>query len=119
MDYQEVSYEGDDESFYSNHSEENDTVCSPSYESNVDWEEESNDGSKHSSEGEGMNSSSDSEKESASQFLCHTNQLASEELMSDLSSRYEDKKMLSPINEFEFEDSNEELSNAFISDNKD
>ena len=39
--------------------------------------------------------------------------------MSDVSSRYEDKKMLSPVNESKFEDSNEELSNAFISENKD
>ena len=63
---QEMSYEADGESFCSNHSEENDTICSPSYESDVDWEEESNDGSEHSSEAEGMNSSSNSEKESAS-----------------------------------------------------
>jgi hypothetical protein len=115
---EEESYEGDDESGFSNYSEEKDIVCSPSYESDFDWEEESNDGSEHSSEAEGMNSSSDSEKESASQFLCHTNQLANEEIMSDLSSKYEDKKMLSPVNESDFEDSNEELLNAFTSHNK-
>ena len=70
---EEASYEGDDESGWSNHSEEKDTVCLPSYESNFDWEEESNDGSEHSSEVEGMNSSSDSKKEGATQFFHHTN----------------------------------------------
>ena len=99
MDYQEVSYEGDDESFYSNHSEENEIVGSSSYESNFDWEEERNDGSGHSTEDEVLISSSKSEKENASQFLCHTNQLANEDFMSDLSTRYEDKKMLSLVNE--------------------
>ena len=63
--------------------------------------------------------SSESEKENASKFLHYTNQLANEEIMSDLSSKYEDKKMLSPVNTSNFEDSKEELSNAFTSDNKD
>ena len=73
MYYQEASNEEDDESGYSNQIEENDTTCSFSYESGADWEDESNDGSEHSSEGEGMNSFSESKKESASQFLHYTN----------------------------------------------
>lgn len=39
--------------------------------------------------------------------------------MIDFSSKYEDKKILILVNESDFEDSNEELSNAFTLDNKD
>ena len=83
-------------------------------------EEQSNNGSEHSSEGEGMNSISESKKENASQFLHYTDQLVNEEFESDLSSRYEDKEMVNPIDisEFEYEDFNRGLSNVFTSDNK-
>ena len=65
--------------------------------------------------------SSDSKKESVSQFLHHTNQSVNEEVKSDFSSRYEDKEMLSPIdvNDFEYEDFSKGLSSAFTLDNKD
>lgn len=89
-----------------------------SYESDADWEEESNDDSEHSYEGKGMTFSFESEKEIVSQCLYHTNYLVNEDVKSDLSSNYEDNEMLSPVNVNDFEDFSEVVSSVSTSDNR-
>lgn len=60
---EEASYEEDDEIGYSNQGEENDITRSSSYESDVDWEEESNEESKCPYPSESITSFSRSENE--------------------------------------------------------
>ena len=64
--YEEASCEDNDESCFSSQEENNDSACSSSCESDANWEEEINDGSKHSYKREGMNSFSKFERENAS-----------------------------------------------------
>ena len=54
MYYQEVLYEADDEICYSSQGEDSHSICSSSYESDANWEEERNDGSCNSYASRGM-----------------------------------------------------------------
>ena len=54
--YEEASCEDNDESCFSSQEENSASTCLSSCESDANWEEESNDGSEYSYEGNGMNS---------------------------------------------------------------
>lgn len=108
------------ESDHINYNDEGSDDEISSYESDAIGEKERTDGSEHSYESEDMIYFYESESENASQFLHYTNQLVDEEFKSDFSSSYEEKEMVNPIddNEFEYEDFKEGLSGVFTLDNK-
>ena len=90
--HEEASYEEYDESVYSSQSEENDNTCSSLYESNINWEEESNDERNIYCLNEGMALSPKSENEIPA--LNSMNRHVIESFEEELSTQYENKEII-------------------------